>query len=151
MVKVVINLDDDQAQKQLSKIIQQLKKPKPLFGILGEQLKKDHRQRFSDQQSPEGKKWQPLSPSYAARKHKGRGQILVARGQLRNTLAYNYDETKVEFGSGLKYARIHQFGGKAGRGKKVNIPARPWLGLSEQNKNVLLEKARAHLQAQFNK
>ncbi len=32
-----------------------------------------------------------------------------------------------EIGSTVPYARIHEFGGKAGRGLKSNIPARPYL------------------------
>lgn len=30
-------------------------------------------------------------------------------------------------GSGKEYAAIHQLGGEAGRGRKVHIPARPFL------------------------
>jgi len=32
----------------------------------------------------------------------------------------------------IPYARIHEFGGKAGRGNKVNIPARPYIGPAMQ-------------------
>ena len=33
-------------------------------------------------------------------------------------------------GSNKEYAAIHQFGGMAGRGRKVEIPARPYLPLT---------------------
>ncbi len=32
------------------------------------------------------------------------------------------------------YARIHQFGGKAGRNHKVIIPARPFIPISKEDK-----------------
>ena len=56
----------------------------------------------------------------------------------------------MEFGSDAKYARLHQFGGNAGRGKKVKIPARPWLGIGERDGEKLLKKATALLQRQIN-
>ncbi|TRC69050.1 phage virion morphogenesis protein, partial [Mannheimia haemolytica] len=37
------------------------------------------------------------------------------------------------------------FGGKAGRGKKVTVPARPWLGVGDKDEQLLLRKAEWHL------
>jgi phage virion morphogenesis protein len=37
------------------------------------------------------------------------------------------------------YARIHQLGGKAGRGHAVTLPARPYIGISEDD----IKEARA--------
>ena len=39
----------------------------------------------------------------------------------------------VKLGSNVEYARIHQKGGMAGRGRKVKIPARPYLGVSKED------------------
>ena len=76
-------------------------------------------------------------------------KILRQDGYLSDKTAYNYNDKNVEFGSDAKYARLHQFGGKAGRGGKVTIPARPWLGVSEQDEQKLLRKATALLQRQI--
>jgi len=43
------------------------------------------------------------------------------------------------------YAAIHQFGGDAGRNKKVKIPARPYLKLGEKEFNSILEKTTKYL------
>jgi phage virion morphogenesis protein len=60
-------------------------------------------------------------------------------------LAQN-DEATVEVGSSMAYAAIHQFGGKTGKGHRTTIPARPYLGLSERQKELLKEKVVLWLQ-----
>ena len=54
--------------------------------------------------------------------------------RLKNSVKSAADGTMVAVGSNLAYARIHQKGGKAGRGKKVTIPARPYLGVSDSDR-----------------
>ena len=140
MLKITLN--DNQAIQKLTGIASQLQHPRKLYGLLGETLKKIHA----------GKRWQALSPRTKALKAK-RGKstkILRQDGYLADRTAYNYDDKGVEFGSDAKYARLHQFGGNAGRGKKVKIPARPWLGVNAQDEQKLLKKSTALLQRQIN-
>ena len=115
-------------------------------------MKKIHAARFEAEVDPTGKRWEDLSPRTKALKAK-RGKspkILRQSGYLADKTAYNYDDKGVEFGSDAKYARLHQFGGNAGRGKKVKIPARPWLGIGDRDSEKLLKKATALLQHQIN-
>lgn len=162
MIKITLN--DTQAVAKLHRIANQLQHPRKLYGVLGETLKKIHIERFKKEVDPEGKKWKPLSP--ITREIKGNDSILKHRGYLSQRTAYNYDDNRVEFGSDAKYARLHQFGGvikpkkgkrlKFGKGnntifaKESKIPARPWLGVSEQDEQKLLRKATAFLQRQLN-
>ena len=148
---VKIELNDKQAIQQLNAIAKQLKQPKQLYGVLGEQLKKIHRARFDEQKSPEDEAWKPLSPAYQARKHQNKDKILQLRGTLRNQLAYNYSDKGVEFGSARVYARHHQFGSKKKSGRGSGIPARPWLGVSKTNSADLTEAAADVLQQQIRK
>lgn len=148
---VKIELNDKAAIKGLKEIAVAVKQPRLLYGALGEELKKIHRQRFSEQKSPEGKAWKALSPKYQARKHKNKDKILQLRSTLRNTLAYNFDDKGVEFGSARVYARIHQFGGKKKQGRGSGIPARPWLGVNSKNNQQLELKAKDILQQQLRK
>lgn len=139
MLKITIN--DNQAIQKLTSIANQLEKPRQLYGLLGETLKKIHDARFKAEIDPKGNRWQALSPRTKALKMK-RGKstkILRQNGYLSNRTAYNYDNDHVEFGSDAKYARLHQFGGNAGRGRKVKIPARPWLGINESDGQKLLK------------
>jgi phage virion morphogenesis protein len=43
----------------------------------------------------------------------------------------------VVLGVNKVYAAIHHFGGPAGRGRKVTIPPRPYLGLSEADREEI--------------
>jgi phage virion morphogenesis protein len=44
----------------------------------------------------------------------------------------------VAVGTNRVYAAIHQLGGQAGRGRKVTIPARPYLGVSAADRVRIL-------------
>lgn len=149
MIKITLN--DLKAQQQLKNIALQLKQPRKLYGVLGETLMKIHQKRFKEEVTPDGQKWKPLSARTKALKaQRGKSsKILRQDGYLSDKLAYNYGEDKLEFGSDAKYARLHQFGGNAGRGKKVVVPARPWLGTSDKDEQHLLQKATALLRRQI--
>ncbi|AGI33469.1 TPA: phage virion morphogenesis protein [Mannheimia haemolytica] len=145
MIKITLN--NTQAVKSLQQIANQLEQPRRLYGILGETLKKIHTARFKAEQDPDGNNWKPLASSTLALKRK-RGKstkILRQDGYLADKTAYNVTSDNVEFGSQEVYARLHQFGGKAGRGKKVTVPARPWLGVGDKDEQLLLRKAEWHL------
>ncbi|HDL4131786.1 TPA: phage virion morphogenesis protein [Mannheimia haemolytica] len=145
MIKITLN--NTQAVKSLQQIANQLEQPRRRYGILGETLKKIHTARFKAEQDPDGNNWKPLASSTLALKRK-RGKstkILRQDGYLADKTAYNVTSDNVEFGSQEVYARLHQFGGKAGRGKKVTVPARPWLGVGDKDEQLLLRKAEWHL------
>ena len=76
-------------------------------------------------------KWQPLAASTIAQREKHGtwpGKILqVSSGGLAADISTEVGSTFVRVGSGKEYAAIHQLGGEAGRGRKVHIPARPFL------------------------
>ena len=149
MIKITLN--DTQVGTKLHSIANQLQHPRKLYGVLGETLKKIHAERFKQEIAPDGSEWQSLSPKTLARKKKkGKStKILRQVGYLSDKTSYNYNDQNVEFGSDAKYARLHQFGGKAGRGGKVTIPKRPWLGVSVHDEQKLLRKATALLQRQI--
>jgi phage virion morphogenesis protein len=45
----------------------------------------------------------------------------------------------------LKYARIHQLGGMAGRGRKVKIPARPYLVFRPEDPAAIAKKMEQYI------
>lgn len=157
---IQIHLNANQALQGLHRTAENLKHGKKLYGMLGEALRTIHKDRFEkEQKSPEGEKWQPLSPQYQAEKRKNANKILVRDGNLKNLLRYQANDKSVVFGSDRKYARLHQYGGtikpkkakvlkigEHGFARKATIPARPWLGLSKQNEKYLLKKTEGFLQ-----
>lgn len=148
MIKITL---DDRASPELKKIAIQLQHPKKLYGVLGETLKKIHKERFKQEVAPDGKKWKSLEKSTLERKRKKGKSLKILRqdGYLSDKTAYNYDDNSVEFGSDAKYARIQHFGGKTGRGHKTKLHPRPWLGVNNNDKAVLLNKATTLLQRQL--
>ncbi len=121
--------------------------------------------RFDTATDPEGKAWIPSKKTLktAASANGGKGKkakkkiakkdphnkTLMKSGQLRNTLAVSATPFEVHVGSNLPYARIHQLGGKAGRGRKVTIPARPYLGISKEDEKEIAALLAAHIEGVF--
>ena len=105
---------------------------KQVLDEVGNAAKNISKRSFNEQQSPFNEAWQALSP-VTLRKKKG-SLKLVESGHLQRSIATSTKLGKVEkavsIGSNLEYAAIHQFGGRAGRNRKVTIPARPYLPLN---------------------
>ena len=130
-----------------------------LLEACGEALVSGTLKRFEDEEDPEGKKWEPSARAWergighaarkATKKRKGRrakagsgnfGKTLTDTERLRKSIdsAVAGDTVlvgakTVKLGSNTAYAHIHQMGGQAGRGRKVKIPARPYLGVSKDD------------------
>ncbi|MCC7167811.1 MAG: phage virion morphogenesis protein [Rhodospirillales bacterium] len=113
--------------------------------------------RFEIETDSSGRPWRPLSVATWAsraggRLHTKRGRLTARASRLMNSgrilrdsnrlfasINYHLDGKGVEIGSNLAYARIHQLGGQAGRGRKVTIPARPYLGLNQADVDRCVE------------
>lgn len=74
------------------------------------------------------------------------GNPLVDTENLMNSITSEYDNDQAMVGTNEPYAAIHQFGGKAGRGRKVDIPARPFLLLTPEEEDDILEDIQDHFQ-----
>lgn len=111
----------------------------PLFGQIGEHLIESTQARIDREEGPDGTSWEPLSPSYLARKPKNKDRILVLDQVLRDTLAYNEGPRELEFGTNRIYAATHQFGRGA-------IPARPFLGIDDADEGEILQLLREYVQ-----
>ena len=75
------------------------------------------------------------------------GTPLVDTENLMNSITSYYDNCIAMVGTNEPYAAIHQFGGKAGRGRKVDIPARPFLVLTPQDEDDILEDVQAYFRS----
>lgn len=116
------------------------------FEDAGEIILPSTKKRMHQEVDPDGKRWTENAP--ATKKKKKNPKILQEfgeRGGLLGTLAYKASSDKLQWGSNKAYAAIHQLGGKAGRGRKVTIPARVYLGLSRADRQELLETLRDYL------
>jgi phage virion morphogenesis protein len=98
----------------------------------------------SEKASPEGDPWAEWAARTAARRHSGQS-LLMMSGALLDSIHHEVAGDEVRVGSGLVYAAIHQFGGQAGRDHRTHIPARPWLGLSAENRDDLEAEVEAFI------
>lgn len=103
-------------------------------------------ENFEQQGRP---RWSPLkNPS---EKRQG-GRILQDSGQLAASVSTRSDRSTAMVGTNKVYGAIHQFGGQAGRGRKVTIVARPFLPvtasgeLQPEAKTEVLATILRHLQ-----
>jgi phage virion morphogenesis protein len=130
---------------------------RPLMADIGASLLVSTQSRFERQRDPEGHAWPELAPATLfARGKKGKtkkkrkavianAKILRDTARLFRSLTYQASNTATEVGSNVIYARIHQDGGKAGRGRNVDIPQREYLGLSDDDKAMMERKTDAWL------
>ena len=98
-------------------------------------------ENFSQQGRPD--KWQELAESTIKKRKKAGhwpGQILQVEGRLATSITTQYDNESAIIGSNLDYAAIHQLGGQAGKNKSVSIPARPYLKLTNDDLEDILEQ-----------
>lgn len=129
----------------LGQAAQKLGNTQALMESIGDALVSGTLKRFDAEEDPQGRKWEP-----SGRASEEGGQTLTNIGRLRDSIDRVATPDKVMVGSNLAYARIHQEGGTitpktakklvfTGRGgkkvavDKVTIPARPYLGVSEDD------------------
>ena len=108
-----------------------------LLDILGAVAEGGARRRIQDEKrGPDGAAWAPWSARHAATRRTGQS-LLRQQGDLGDALYFERRGGGVEVGSALVYAAIHQLSG-AGT-KRPNIPARPYLGVSDQDEQDLAD------------
>lgn len=118
---------------------------------LGNAVVDQTRLRFVDQASPAGVPW---ARSFRAQVQGG--QTLRDTGQLMNSFTYNVIGNSVEVGTSIRYAAVHQFGahiqavngpylrfrlpnGQFCQVGSVDIPARPFMGFSDTDRQELAD------------
>lgn len=118
---------------------------RPALLKIGEKLKESTHQRFSNKTGPDGHAW--LSNAESTIERKGRDFALTDGGTLGNTINYQAGIDELLIGSPMEYAAMMQFGGTKSEFLNLwgDIPARPFLGVSDADKNELLRILEHHL------
>lgn len=153
----------------LSRISERTKNLRPAMQDIGAMLRTDALDNFKNQHDPDGNAWAPLKPSTilarARRLSGGKGirkkdgslrsnavrtisgaKILQDRGTLRSSISVqNVTANSVTVGTKIAYAAIHQFGGQTGRGRKVRIPARPYIGITQSASKDIVSMLQTYL------
>lgn len=141
------------AQVKLERLARRAADTHPLMDAIGESLESSTRLRFRNETGPGGQRWKP---SLRAR-HEG-GQTLTESRQLRDSITHEATRDTARVGTNVIYAGVHQFGatirakgGYNGNGHlrfsipglgfrsplEVVIPARPFLGIDQDDRDTI--------------
>jgi len=126
---ISVKMDTREVDAMLARLQKVTGNLAPLMVSIKQELLAQTEGNFAAQGRPA---WPALATSTIKQREKQKkwpGQILQVSGTLARSIVTESDETSamVGVGSEVRHAAIHQFGGKAGRGHKANIPARPYL------------------------
>lgn len=143
-VTLAIELDDFKPlQRQLDALLTRTRQLRPLMETIGAYLDYSTKRRFLRGEAPDGSRWLP-----SHRVLESGGQTMVDSGRLRDSYQWHATDTTVEEGTNVIYAGILHSGGKieakgkalhfkiGGRSifaKSVTIPARPALGINNDD------------------
>lgn len=135
--------------KEIIQALQQLEQAagdlSPALDAIGDMLIESTKQRFASGEGPDGQAWAENSQVTIDRK--GRNKPLIDEGTLAEQLSYAVTGNQLEVGSSMEYAAMQQFGGTKSEFPHLwgDIPARPFLGVSESDAEEILAIVHYHL------
>ena len=140
-IRAGIELDDAEVQAALGRLVRRLSNPAPVLDDIGRRLVSSTILRFEREHAPDGTPWKPSQRAEAEG-----GVTLTDTARLWQSITHRVSGDAVEVGTNVVYGAIHQFGGQAGRGHSVTLPARPYLGVSTGDRRAILRIVRRALE-----
>lgn len=147
-----VELQAEEALSALGKAVARAEQPRELYDAIGLLLLASTDLRFETEAGPDGNPW-PKS----MRALLDGGKTLTDTGHFRSTMAHEATDAGVAVGTNAIQGAIHQFGGiiRAKNAKalafsiggenvfvqQVSIPARPYLGLSDDDEADIIALA----------
>jgi len=143
--RIEIEYQDEAVLAMLRQLLDKLEDPQPAMAELAQYGVASTRERIESQNADDPiASWAPLTERYLASKRKrasrGADLVLVLHGHLADQLAWQADSRSAEWGSNRVYAAAQQFGRP-----EINLPARPFLGVTAADKQKILEIFQAWL------
>jgi len=171
MANITISVNDKEVSQALHALKEKVIDLSPVLLKIGELIQESTEDRLNSGKNvdPTGKPWVTLQPWYQEQKKRNQGKILSLNGHLADSINHDVvNGNTVVVGTNKEYAAIHQFGGvirpktskglaigvvnsdgdaRLGWAKEVTIPARPFLGVSNQDKEKILDAVLNHMAA----
>ena len=144
---IEIKIDNKAVNEKLLELAKRGENLRPLMKNIAGIFASSTEENFKEEGRPD--KWTDLAESTKKQRTKQKkwpGQILQVSGQLAASVNTQYDDDSAVIGSNKDYAAIHQLGGNAGRNKKVSIPARPYLLLTDADYEEILNATEKFLE-----
>lgn len=145
---IEIKVDNKEVNERLLSLAKRGENLRPLMKNVAGVFAYSAEENFKEQGRPQ--KWVDLSEvtkKQRAKKGHWPGQILQVSGQLAASVNTYFDDNSAIIGSNLDYAAIHQLGGQAGKNKKVTIPARPYLYLTDDDYTEILQETEKYFKS----
>lgn len=169
--EISIELDDREIRDALRRLFEAVGDLAPVMKNIGEYLVQATEQRFDSETGPDGEKWTAVSDATLDRKT--HPKILTESHHLRQSIHPEPGKDAVTVGTNVPYGAIHQFGFdgplsipahtrliKTAFGQKLkhpveariapyelqqHMPARPFLGISDDDKEEILAIIEDHI------
>lgn len=152
-VSIQFEIRDSGVHQAFTRLLSAMGNTAPVMSVIATGLVASTHRRFVTQSSPDGAAWAGLHPAYRPIKRNSR--ILTESGRLRGSINEASGNDWARVGTNLIYAGVHQFGAtirpKAAShlvfrlatgvvlAKSVTIPARPYLGISDDDEQMISE------------
>jgi len=146
MDTVFIRIDDKEVLRLLDQLIERGDDLAPVMRQVSGIMHDAVEENFEKEGRP---RWPALAEStIIQREKKGYwpGKILQRTGTLASSYHRSYSKFRAVVGTNLKYARIQELGGEAGRGHKVTIKSRPVLVLPGSSLDEIKQKIADYIQ-----
>jgi phage gpG-like protein len=163
---IEVKINDAEFETALRGLTERATDMTPAMKITGEIVVKSVRENFLAQGRPST--WKPLSQAtkfgviggsrglkksgalkISSRRKLVDKKILIGfgmQGGLMGSIHYtDVTPNSVKIGTEKIYGAIHQFGGMAGRNKKVRIPEREYILLQDEDKPVIIDVFKRHI------
>jgi phage virion morphogenesis protein len=137
-----IRVEDEQIIRKLSKLQNRTSNMTSVMRDSSIIMKNSVLHSF-DTQSDGKRKWKDLSPGYKKYKQKKKGTaypILVFHNRLKQSINTRHGKHFAQVYTGVKYGVVHQLGSK-----KKNIPARPFMVIHKNYKDIIIKRIREAL------
>ncbi|MDT3707430.1 MAG: phage virion morphogenesis protein [Thiobacillus sp.] len=163
---IKIDITDNGVQEALNRLANAGNELRPVLEHIGEFLVDSTRQRFATSTAPDGTRWAPntettilmylgrykgsfskrdgLLTKKGAGRATGKRPLIGETGDLSRQISHHIEgKDTLYIGSSMIYAATQQFGAKRrefqGKAPWGDIPARPFLGLSESDRRTILD------------
>lgn len=148
-MKIDIRYDDGEVRRGLNRLLRASRDLSPAMREIAGHLADSAEENLQRQAAPDGVPWKPLAESTVADRRRqgyGAGPILERSGDLFGSIHADHDRRSAVAGTNLVYAALQQFGGEPGMPPgAAAVPARPFLGVGEEHREMILESIREHL------
>jgi phage virion morphogenesis protein len=164
---IEVKIDSKAVTDALERLARSAANPRPALLDIGESLLVSTKKRFETSTAPDGTRWAPNSQviylghlGSAKSNHRKDGRInsrgaakvsgkkpLIGVGILSQQISYAVDDNGLQVGSPMEYAAMQQFGGKKSKFSNLwgDIPARPFLGVSNADEQMIVNTVSEYL------